>query len=68
MNNKEPRVNVNILMLLQVVFIALKVSNVIDWSWGRVFIPLWINVGIIAIVVMASIIALLVEESLSKRK
>lgn len=33
--------------LLQVVFIALKVAKVIDWSWWLVFIPTWIHLGII---------------------
>lgn len=48
--------------LLQVVFIALKVAKVIDWSWWWVFLPTWINLGIlilcIIIIVIAYVIAL----------
>lgn len=33
------------LYLLQVIFITLKVVDVIDWSWWTVFIPLYIVFG-----------------------
>ena len=42
--------------LLQVVFIALKVAKVIDWSWWLVFIPAWIDIGIFLIIVIIAII------------
>jgi hypothetical protein len=47
--------------LLQVVFIALKVAKVINWSWWLVFLPTWIDlviclIVIIVVVVMAIII------------
>ena len=38
--------------LLQVVFIALKVAKVIDWSWWLVFLPIWIEVGIIILLII----------------
>lgn len=38
--------------LLQVVFIALKVAKVIDWSWWLVFIPTWIHLGIIILLII----------------
>ena len=38
--------------LLQVVFIALKVAKVIDWSWWLVFIPTWIQLGIIILLII----------------
>ncbi len=36
--------------LLQVIFIMLKLHNVINWTWPVVLIPLWINLGLIFIV------------------
>lgn len=42
--------------VLQIVFIVLKCVNVIDWSWWAVFIPTWINIGIIAIAAIALVI------------
>ena len=38
--------------ILQVVFIALKVAKVIDWSWWLVFIPTWIQLGIIILLII----------------
>jgi hypothetical protein len=37
--------------LLQVVFIALKVSDYIDWSWWLVFVPFYIWLIIVILVV-----------------
>lgn len=36
--------------LLQIVFIVLKVTGLITWSWWMVFIPLYIEVALIAII------------------
>lgn len=41
---------VGFLGLLQIVFIVLKVLNKISWSWWMVFIPLYIEVALIAII------------------
>lgn len=38
--------------LLQVVFITLKVAKVIDWSWWLVFLPIWIELGIIILLII----------------
>lgn len=43
--------------LLQVAFIVLKLCNVITWSWWAVFIPLWIELGIIAIAIILIVLA-----------
>ena len=42
----------NIFTLLQVVFITLKVMNLIDWSWWMVFIPTYISIAIVIVVFM----------------
>lgn len=41
---------VGILTVIQVVFIILKCIGTIDWSWGAVLIPLWIQLGVLAFV------------------
>lgn len=38
--------------LLTVVFIALKLTNVIDWSWWWVLSPLWVWFVVILIVII----------------
>jgi hypothetical protein len=40
----------NIFTLLQVVFITLKVMNIIDWSWWMVFVPTYISIVIVIVV------------------
>ena len=62
--NKNVYNGIGILGLLQVVFIALKVAKVIDWSWWLVFIPTWIDIGIFLIIV---IIAIIIAVITSKR-
>ncbi len=42
--------------LLQVVFIALKVAKVINWSWWLVFLPTWIELGVYLIVIIIIVI------------
>lgn len=43
---------VGFLGLLQIVFIVLKVTGLITWSWWMVFIPLWIELSIILLVLI----------------
>ena len=43
---------VGFLGLLQIVFIVLKIIGLITWSWWMVFIPLWIEISIILIVLI----------------
>lgn len=43
--------------LLQIVFIVLKLCGVIKWSWWLVLIPLWIDLGLIAIIILLIILA-----------
>lgn len=35
--------------VLQIVFIVLKLCKLVDWSWWRVLIPLWVSLGAILI-------------------
>ena len=51
---------------LTIVFIILKLTHVIDWSWWWVLSPIWIPVavvlGIIAIVVIVMLIVKVVKK------
>lgn len=46
-NNKSNNTNVTFIGLLSLIFITLKLTNVINWSWIWVLSPLWISGGII---------------------
>lgn len=47
-NTKTTTTGISLLGVLQIVFIVLKLCGLIDWSWWKVFIPMWIDLGIIA--------------------
>lgn len=55
-SGNERRGGMSFLGVLQIIFIVLKILNLIDWSWSVVLIPLWINLGILAIVLIISLI------------
>lgn len=42
--------------LLTIAFIVLKLCRVIDWSWWFVLLPMLIEGGIIALIILGSII------------
>ena len=47
---------------LTIVFIILKLTNVIDWSWWWVLSPIWIPiVVVIGIIAIAAIVVLFVK-------
>jgi len=50
--------------LLLTLFIGLKLGHVIDWSWWWVLSPLWIPLGILAIVLLiCGIVAVLTKKN-----
>jgi hypothetical protein len=44
--------------ILQIVFITLKLCNVIAWSWFYVLIPLWISLAILALFLTIAFLAI----------
>ena len=46
--------------LLTILFIALKLCKVIDWSWVWVLSPLWIDLGLGIIAILIAIILTLI--------
>ena len=51
-NNNTSYAGLSFLDVLLVVFIALKIAKVIDWSWWLVLLPLWIQIGLILIIII----------------
>ena len=59
MNNEKITINWNIdgiLLILLILFIILKVTGVISWSWGIILLPLWILLGIIGVAFFLTIV------------
>ena len=44
--------------VLFLIFLVLKLTNYIDWSWWWITAPLWISIAIIAIVGLVAILYL----------
>lgn len=62
MSNGEKTGGISFAGLLTIVFIVLKLTNVIDWSWWWVTAPIWIPVSIgIALIVICSILLKLLK-------
>ena len=52
MENNRNVYGLGILDILQIIFVVLKLVGVITWSWPVVLIPLWITLGLIAIILI----------------
>lgn len=50
MSDKTTHYGINFAELLLIVFIVLKLTNVISWSWWWVLSPLWITLGIVVVI------------------
>lgn len=47
--------------LLTILFIALKLTGVIAWSWWWVLSPLWIGAGIALLVIAGIVLAIILK-------
>ena len=57
-NKNSKKISINFLGLLTILFITLKLTNVIDWSWWWVLSPLWLPVVIVlAIIAIVGVVA-----------
>ena len=54
-NSSSSSTGIGFFGLLQVAFIVLKLCNVITWSWWAVLLPLWIEIGIVIIILIVFI-------------
>ena len=60
--NKNSSSGIGILGILLIIFIVLKLLNVINWSWLVVFIPLWISLGMFIVGLLIMIAMYLINE------
>lgn len=52
---RENNYKISYLDILLVVFIVLKLTGAIDWSWWWVLSPLWVVVGLTILVVILTL-------------
>lgn len=62
----EKQISIGFSGLLALIFITLKLCNVIAWSWLWVLAPLWIPVA--AVLVVLAVVALLVGITVMREK
>ena len=56
MSSENNGSGIGFLGVLQIIFIVLKLCNVLQWSWWMVFIPAYISVGLTVILIVIAII------------
>ncbi|TWP23504.1 hypothetical protein ETU10_07210 [Apibacter muscae] len=56
MKNNNTSTGIGFPGTLTIVFITLKLTKVIDWSWWWVLAPLWGGVAIVLIIILIAII------------
>ena len=52
-NNNSSSSGMGLLGVLQVIFIVLKCLNLVSWTWVQVFIPTFISLGLLLVVIIA---------------
>lgn len=60
MSNESKSSGLGISAVLQIVFLVLKLTGLIDWSWWLVLVPLWVDIGFSLLYI---IIALIIYKS-----
>ena len=61
MSYEISRVNIDGISLLTVLFIGLKLTHYIDWSWWWVLSPLWIPLVVFVLLIILIIIATCID-------
>ena len=56
MSSENHGSDIGFLGVLQIIFIVLKLCNVLQWSWWMVFIPAYISAGLTIILIVLAII------------
>ena len=57
MSEESKSSGLGISAVLQLVFLVLKLTGLIDWSWWLVLVPLWADIGFgLLLIIMALII------------
>ena len=66
--SKNNNAGVNIASILFLIFLVLKLTNLIDWSWWWVFSPIWISFGAIVFFGFGYFIVSSIIKKINKRK
>lgn len=69
--NKETTssiVSLNFLEALFLLFLGLKLGNVIDWSWWWVFAPIWIPIVLVVAIIGIMAITVMIGAVIAKSK
>lgn len=62
-NNKQAtRTGISFTGALTLIFITLKLTHVIDWSWAWVLAPMWIPLALVAVILLVAFILYVVRE------
>lgn len=62
------KMGIGTLGIIQVIFIALKLCGLIEWHWAVVFIPLWIDLVLIVLIITVGVIVTLVKNRRLSRR
>lgn len=66
--NKQTLSGTSLCTVLFIVFLVLKLTDVIDWSWWYVTMPLWIGFAIVGCVFVAVFLVAAVSEIIKSMK
>lgn len=64
--NESKQNGVGFLGILSLIFITLKLTNTIDWSWWWVLSPLWAVPAIMIVIVILALIYLKIKKILGR--
>lgn len=67
-SNNSTRTGIGFTGLLALLFIALKLLNVIDWSWWWVLAPLWGGIAFALVVLLTEFVVIIIKDKRDKRK
>jgi hypothetical protein len=71
-NNKSSSSGIGICTILFLIFLVLKLCNVIDWSWWWVTAPLWgvfaLIFGLLGIGLIVSLVVILITSLFRKKR
>jgi hypothetical protein len=67
-NSNQSSGGIGFVGLLTIVFITLKLTGYIDWSWWWVWSPIWVTVGVILAIFVVIIIAAVLDVFAKNRR
>ena len=52
MSQEKTTIDIGFTGLLTIVFVTLKLTKVINWSWWWVISPIWIHLGLVLLIII----------------